>query len=64
MNSNFETFKKSAPIPNNFGQVPTTQTFSKINLAPIILLGAIAFVVVAAVAYNFGKLATLKKKEE
>ncbi len=64
MSSNFDPFKNSAPIPNNFGQVLPTPSSSTINLTPIILLGALAVVVAAAVAYNYGKIAKLNKKEE
>ncbi|MEN9442557.1 MAG: hypothetical protein RLZ33_2634 [Bacteroidota bacterium] len=64
MSSKFNPFKNSTPIPHNFGQVPPTPNSSTINLTPIILLGALAVVVAAAVAYNYGKMAKLNEKEE
>jgi len=64
MNSKFDPFKNSPPIPHNFGQVPQPQGSSKTNLTPILLIGGLVVVIAVAVAYNIGKSTTSKVKEE
>lgn len=64
MSSKFENFKNSTPMPQNFGQVPPTPSSSTINLTPILLLGGLIVAIAATVAYNFGKSAASKVKEE